>query len=444
MENKTEIGKAIKNKLDNLDKSPSDFVWSKIEKDLNSKRRKRVLFWLIPSILTLAVLSSLLYLNSDFQKENVDPRTSSQKDVSNSASAKNQTLPANLQKKGSDEVTTVKKTKTVKLVKQSTKFVTSTNEYEEYEVVKKYKVIIKKEQVTAKPIKANAKKPNTINTKKPIVAYKKGNSKKGSITQKPAKSSFKNPKKTQKNNANKISKNTITGNTTPKNSLLEKTIAEKDTIAHNNPKDIPTLIVTTEPKMDSVAQKDSTNLKKKTTPKREYKERIYQPQTTETEPEFTISTFYGPALFGTLNNKSMISPRMNDLSRSHPITSHYGIYVKTMYNKIGFRAGFSKINLKTSTRLDQNLIPDYTNINLKTEINVKETFGDSNQVDLMQKLSYYELPLEFNYAIKKDESKIGVEAFTGFSFLILDKNKLYLKSEKVLSKISEKQKIFLE
>ncbi|WP_369013516.1 hypothetical protein [Flavobacterium anhuiense] len=441
MESKTEIGKAIKNKLDNLDKSPSDFVWSKIEKDLNHKRRKRVLYWLIPSILIIIFLSSALYLNSDFKKENIVPKTPSQKDASNSSSLKNQTLPSNLQKKGADEVTTVKKSKTIKLVKQSTKFVTSTNEYEEYEVVKKYKVIIKKEQITTKPIKTDAKDSNIINAKKPIVAYKKENNKNGT-SQKTIKSSFKNLKKSQKKNSGKISKNTIKGNivsknNTPKKSIpeqpiVEKTISEKDPIEYNNSeKSISVVEIKTEAKTDSITKKDSTSLKKKTTPKREYKERTYQPQTTETNPEFSISAFYGPVLFGSLNNKSMISPRMNDLSRSHPITSHYGVYVKTMYNQIGFRAGVSKINLKTSTRLNQNLIPDYSNINLKAEINVKETFGDSKQVDLVQNISYYEVSLEFNYAVKKDESKIGIEAFTGFSFLILDKNELYLKSEKI-------------
>lgn len=35
------------------------------------------------------------------------------------------------------------------------------------------------------------------------------------------------------------------------------------------------------------------------------------------------------------------------------------------------------------------------------------------------------------YAFKKDESKIGMEAFTGCSFLISDQNQLSLKSEKV-------------
>ncbi|WP_431243861.1 hypothetical protein ACQ9BO_04985 [Flavobacterium sp. P21] len=44
MENRTEIGKAIRDRLENLDKNPNDLVWSKIEKDLNRKRKKE--FWL--------------------------------------------------------------------------------------------------------------------------------------------------------------------------------------------------------------------------------------------------------------------------------------------------------------------------------------------------------------------------------------------------------------
>ncbi|MRX37726.1 hypothetical protein GJU43_00425 [Flavobacterium sp. LC2016-23] len=61
----------------------------------------------------------------------------------------------------------------------------------------------------------------------------------------------------------------------------------------------------------------------------------------------------------------------------------------------------------------------------------KQTFAGSSEVDLIPNLSYYELPIEFVYAFKKEESKIGMEAFTGFSFLISDQNQLSLKSEKV-------------
>ena len=75
MENRTEIGKAIKNKLSDLDKNPSDFVWSKIETDLNKKRNRRILFWSIPSMVVIALLSSLLYYNFDFQDKNQKQET---------------------------------------------------------------------------------------------------------------------------------------------------------------------------------------------------------------------------------------------------------------------------------------------------------------------------------------------------------------------------------
>ncbi|MHC0439960.1 hypothetical protein [Flavobacterium sp. 3-210] len=102
-----------------------------------------------------------------------------------------------------------------------------------------------------------------------------------------------------------------------------------------------------------------------------------------------------------------------------------------MFDKFGFRAGFSKINLKITKALGQNLITNYNNIDLKSDVNIKDTFANSGDIELQQKLSYYEIPLAFNYALKKDDTKFGIDDFTGFSFLILDKNELYLKSEKV-------------
>ncbi|MDR6761038.1 opacity protein-like surface antigen [Flavobacterium sp. 2755] len=420
MENKTEIGKAIKSKLDALDKNPSDFVWSKIEKDLDDRRHKRVLFWSVAGIFVAAFFSTIFYLTFDFQEKLPKQENLSNKEISTVKSGPKQIAEPKLQKKGTDEITTISKSKSVKLIKQSTKLVSSTTEYEEYEVVKKYKVVLKREKITSSPIKTKATKSIRPAVKKqPIAAIKKDKTVKGHL-KKAAKPHVlhDNKKSHKKSNPGKTSKNTVT---------------VKDTLNSNDIEKTPERVIEikTETKIDTVIKKDSISLKKKTTPKREYKEREHQTQTNETEPDITISAFYGPAIFGSLNSNSMISPAMNDLSLNHPITSHYGIYVKTMYNKVGFRAGFSKINLKTSTRLDENLIPDYKNIELKSSINIKETFANSNEVDLIQKLSYYELPIEFVYAVKKDDTKIGADIFTGFSFLVLDKNQLYLKSENV-------------
>ena len=175
MENK-EIGKAIKDKLMDLDKNPSEFVWSKIETDLNKKRNKRVLLWLIPSVAAIALLSSLLYYAFGFQDKIQKQETSAKKELkteipnskANHTTIKGLGSNPNLKKSGQDEITTIKKTKSIKLVKESSKLVATTNEYEEYEVVKKYKVVIKKQQINTKPLKLT----DTKKTDKPILKNK--------------------------------------------------------------------------------------------------------------------------------------------------------------------------------------------------------------------------------------------------------------------------------
>ncbi|MDQ6470375.1 hypothetical protein RB619_06960 [Flavobacterium sp. LHD-80] len=414
MENRTEIGKAIKNKLADLDKNPSDFAWSKIEKDLNQKRHKRILTWAIPSLIAVIFFSALFYFNTNLQE--VTPKKSSQeiqpkKKTNTETNASKANQKPILLKTEPDQTTTISKTKSVKLIKESSKLVTTTDEYEEYEVVKKYKVVVKKQQIKTAPIKLGA-------SKKPLKASLSKN----------AKTSAKH--KTAKNTLNKkvkpdhLSQNKKTETKWPVNYTPEKIVL--DTLKNNK-----IALKTDQIQKDTIANIDSLSIKKTTAPKREYKKTVYNTKPEENRPDFSIHAFYGPAISGSLNGLSMISPTMDNLPKSHPITSHYGIYVKTMYDRIGFRTGFSKINLKTTTLLDQNLITDFENINLKPEVNIKETFGTSNDVELLQKLSYYEIPLEFNYALKKDESKFEVDAFTGFSFLFLDKNQLFLKSEKV-------------
>lgn len=74
MENKKEIGKLFKDNLENLDYSPSHFVWDKIEIDLKKeKRKKRFFFWIL-FCGTLAVgMSGYLYLEyKSNQKENTN------------------------------------------------------------------------------------------------------------------------------------------------------------------------------------------------------------------------------------------------------------------------------------------------------------------------------------------------------------------------------------
>ncbi|WP_166922839.1 hypothetical protein [Flavobacterium poyangense] len=421
MDNRTEIGKIIKSKLAELDKTPSDFVWSKIETDLNKKRKRRMIYWAIPAIIAAFLFSTSLYVFSNFQdtkqrqEANKTKESQSKKVKTDQNSDPKSTLVQIQQKSEPDETTTIKRSKTIKLVKQSSKLITTTKEYKEYEVVKKYKVIVRTNHVVTKPvtpITANKKQKREVNKSLAVV---------GKVTQPSKKVSKKTPKALKSGNNKKTEK---------KSTAVEIPLIKTDTedpLKNTTPSE-PLQIET---KIDTVPKTDTLNLKKKTK-KREYKKTDYKNTKEDLHPDFTLSVLYGPALFGSLNSKSLISPTMDDLDKTHPITSHYGIYLKTMFNRIGFRTGFSKINLKITTRLDQNvLISNYDNIILKNQINTKELFKGSENVDLLQKLSYYEFPMEFYYAVKKDESKIAIDTFTGFSFLFLDKNELYMKSEKV-------------
>ncbi|MEO8535456.1 MAG: hypothetical protein ABI441_16995 [Flavobacterium sp.] len=426
MENRTEIGNAIKSKLEHLDKTPSDFVWSKIETDLNKKRKRKIVFWAIPSIIALLLFSTSFYFYSNFQDKNKREETKTAKEVKtkNSKSIpESYQYPAHKlnfvqikQKPDSEEIITIKKSKTIKLIKQSSKLITSTKEYQEYEVVKKYKVIVKTDHIITKPIiPSTAKKVTKHHTRKKLSSVRKIN--------KPVKKNAKKTSQTHKSGKSKKSEKELESSEIP----LKK-INNEDPLKNDN---IPNEPLNIETEVDSVIKIDSLNLKKNIK-KREYKKTNYENPEDELNSDLTISVLYGPAIFGSLNNKSLINPAMDNLGKTHPITSQYGVYVKTMFNRIGFRTGFSKINLKITTRLDQNvLIPSYNNVDIKNQVNIKETFSGSNNVDLIQKLSYYEFPIAFDYAIKKDESKIGIDAFTGFSFLFLDKNELYMESEKV-------------
>jgi hypothetical protein len=425
MENKKEIGEIFRTKLSNLDKMPNDNLWSSIEKDLDKRKKRRILFWFIPSIVMIGILSSVMVLNQNRQDTNCD--TSSKKetvlakekkqkiliqakkvDKTSKSTNSNPVLITKNKSSETSETTTIKKSRTEKLIKQSTKLIVSTDEIEEYEVIKKYKVVIKKTKIVTKiNKKSNSKtpiKPNRVVQK---------NSKKGNYTKKGNR--LTDTKKTS------IATNKKTLDTINNNENIKKATENESSLLNKKADTIK------EPLIDG-------NSKKKTTLKREYKEGSSNYEE-ELNPDFYLTIFYGPTIFGSLSGDSMINPSFTNLSKSHPITSFYGFYLKTMYNKIGFRAGISKINLEMSTRLNKNqMIQNYTNIELNsntTVVTINNAFNGSEKVDLVQKFSYYELPLEFNYSIQKDESKIGLDVFSGFSVMIRDKNSIYLSSKEI-------------
>jgi hypothetical protein len=455
MENRNEIGKMFKDKLELLDKKPSNNLWASIETDLNKKRKRRVLFWLIPSLLTAFITSSILFFGQTEdktnathmqEKENIVSKNNSSQDKRKTSKVESNTISKSgksgatnrakiqgintkivesqskptiktITEPSTETKTTIKKTRSEKLIKQSSKLIASTEDYEEYEVLKKYKVIVKKNKIITTTQKAS--KTKTVKTtpkKKMIVSSKKKTS---------------NSKKKPINTRQKTFKTSKTISTNPTDSI-NNTISLKKEITN---KTLLEIVKTDSIKKDSLPKKPE----RKPTAKREYVKRDYPEQKSETDPEYSISAYYGPAIFGA--NESTINKSFNDFSKSHPITSHYGVYFKSMYGKIGFRVGIAKINLKTTTSVNSD--PSdlrYENIKMSTynSADIDNTIKNDGGGKFEQKISYYEMPLEFNYALKKDETPFGMEAFTGFSILILDANQLSFSSDSFKStKIGE-------
>ncbi|MCP2026820.1 hypothetical protein L1276_001964 [Flavobacterium sp. HSC-32F16] len=422
MENKTEIGKAIKNKLLHLDQAPGDFVWSRIEEDLNKKRRRRFLIWLIPSILLMGLLSTVAVLNNKNQNEISGTQKTPIHLLQNQTVQQSTGPKKKTEKKepNNNDTVLIRKSKNVKLIKQSSKLVSSTNEYEEYEVTKKYKITIKKEKIHIKDTpKINPTKTNKASKSLPVKKKYYGTTVSSKTKPKP----FKGKKSPSKITKQKTETELPKTNVVP---VIPETV---------EPKITETIPVITEEKKDSIPVIDSVPVKKKRVPK--IKENTPEKIVVNNPPERRVHIYYGPAVFSSLNNKSLIDPSLSKQPTSKPVTAFYGVYIKIMYRKTGFRVGFSHLSLKTSTLLDQNeLIPSYSNIELKTNLSpaiINNTFANSTDVELTQTLSYYELPIEFNYAVKKDKSRFNIEAFGGLSTMLLKTNTLEMRSDEVLS-----------
>lgn len=418
MENNNEIGKAIRDQLMNLDKAPGDFVWSRIEKDLDKKRRKRFLLWLIPSVLLIGLLSTVAIINSSNQNKISDTKISNDlPKIKTIEKIEGQKREIEKKESAGNDTVLVRKSKRVKLVKQTSKLVASTNEYEEYEVIKKYKITIKKKKINIKTIpKVNTKaKPTQAKTHKPLKTKK--NYSNGSKSSKSIQRKNSTPKITKQKSEDTLPKETAS---------LKLTVKQESKIIEIIPPQV-------EEKKDSIITIDSTHIKKRKTPKID--EKTPEKIVVNNSPERRIHVYYGPAVFSSLNNESLIDPGLSKQPKSKPVSSFYGVYIKIMYKKAGFRVGFSNLNLKTSTQLNQDeLIPSYTNIELKGNLSptiIRNTFANSNDIKLTQTLSYYELPIEFNYAIKKDKSKFNIEAFGGISTMILDSNTLEISSDEI-------------
>ena len=87
MENKKDIGKIFREKLNNFEKDPNDSVWNSIHAELQKKKKRKIIyipFWMkTAGVLTLVVLISIFSIDALLEKEQFSTPNNSNQDILN-------------------------------------------------------------------------------------------------------------------------------------------------------------------------------------------------------------------------------------------------------------------------------------------------------------------------------------------------------------------------
>ena len=160
-----------------------------------------------------------------------------------------------------------------------------------------------------------------------------------------------------------------------------------------------------------------------------------------------ITPNVAPVYYNTLSEGSSVDPSFSDNPKNGDLNIAYGVKVSYNLNKrLSVRSGVSNVNLSYSTTgLDLGTGPiaastisiEYAKKNNVTIVVDKGTLVNQNpdnpfgtiapkstngETYLNQKISYYEMPVELNYAIIN--KKFGINVIGGFSTLLLGNNEV--------------------
>lgn len=190
--------------------------------------------------------------------------------------------------------------------------------------------------------------------------------------------------------------------------------------------------------LDAIAQQESLKEEKKK------KETL--------EQRWSVTPNLAPVYYSSLGNGSSIDPEFADNSQKGDVNMSYGVQVSyALNNRLSVRTGLNNVDLSYSTSDiligtgppsvglrgvdygDKQLV--VTAINRSTlnstaptnghgELNLKSTSGDAR---LIQNISYYEVPLELQYAVI--DSRFGVNLIGGVSTLFLGNNEISVKAD---------------
>jgi hypothetical protein len=395
MENNTEIGKLLKSKLSNLDKSPNDIVWQNIEETLHKKRKKRYVMILFFSLLGIGLGSSLFMIYHFSNKQD-------------------QFNPNTLQKSNIKTVINSSYTEGDSAIINFSKATTPKNKHDDNTNNEKSLDDFKNSVITANQTKSPNKNNNS--KKNVVLNSKSSRSKKGFKT----------------NSSIAINSNTKTAN---ENLHIEESDFRNSSnftdLSQTNSKILNPI------ETDSIADVlvENKTIEEENNTNEKVKELVKSDTDSISKKGFgnlSITVYYGPSYFNTFSDQSLLNNAFNGIETQSKVSSTYGFYIKTTKEIHNFSLGFSITNNRIENKLESNKnFPSFNDIDLNSDLNANEInniLNNSNNNKLNQEFSYYNL--NFNYYRKLLQlNKLKIEAITGVSFNYLDNNKLLLSTD---------------
>ena len=470
MENKKDIGKLFKDNLSQLDYSPSEMVWDKIETDLKKdKRKRRFFFWIFFSSLIIIGITSYSYYH--FNSVNEETNNGTNSTALNSNTDQNNNTISNYSEENTNSNTkqnnnTVSNNSKENVISNNSRNNNTNNDNNSNNFNSTKKSDLKynsknnsnKTNATKKSLVSNTRtKSGKKSSYETNVAMKKSLVSNTNRTKET--SGYKNNRNTKSNkanlfkltdynlysNTNKAVKNTITKKKIRSNNLNNNetesiNFSKNSSSTYNsttslNENNISNSQVNSFSKIDSCCSDENCIVKIEQIQEKIKKKKL--PETKEDSVVKSKSKILIVSPFAGFNSNYKIGTE-NKFGNSEVIDGPrkygnlFGLKLKWMFSeKTGIQSGVS-INTFYYNTTVKNL-----NVNLQTESielnqdssTINAVFSNSEKVTFQQHLRYIEIPIEAYHYF--NTSKLNHATSFGLSFYLPIKNEVNAYSENV-------------
>lgn len=410
MENKKDIGKIFREKMDLLEKNPNNDGWNAIKSELDKKKKRKVIFipfWLITiSLLTAGSFCLWLTTNSSFENEtyfgiSVNSTDSKSNEIYTKGKNTDSIVLQNNTKSKTDTVTITNRTAAT-----DSSFSSKTKEINKKATTKNSdNIALTNLKGHSNNVTLNKRKKSATNEKSKLATksnnHRNRRSKTKSYKTKIVNQSSAKPAKNSKNINLDNSSNTTLPLETGVTTNTEQLVNGNKITEINSEKDNKKVILKTAEK-DTIS---SPEIKKKS---------------------FELFVYGSPTISGLSKDKSLLDNRLDNNPTSSDVTFSYGAYFCYQgTTNLSLRLGLGINNLNLITDNAPVNTHNYSNISYYPGISNSFIYSQSNNSEYMkivQEITYIEIPFEAKYRLI--HNKFGLNAIMGINYLFLNNNEI--------------------